>query len=147
MPAKGLRTAAQTAPSFEAALAAASGHSSDELLVGAPKVLALSIVWESPQVPPPVLEATFSALRTDLDASKLFAGQDDALPYRLRCVVCYSSAHYCVFALSEEVGRWLLLNDAEVTVVGGWVDVGNAVRSRRLQPSLLFYEATPVQEE
>lgn len=52
-----------------------------------------------------------------------------------------------VFARSEEVGLWLLIDDANVQLVGTWGDVLRAMCAKRLQPSLLFYEAerkTPV---
>jgi hypothetical protein len=70
----------------------------------------------------------------------VFAGAEDAGVYSLRALVCYSRSHYCAFAFSDDLGRWLLLDDANVSAVGGWAEVGADVVSRRLQPSLLFYE-------
>jgi len=162
VPAQSLRTAAATAPSFEAALVAATGNGSTpptERLLSNPAVFTLSTVFESPQVPAPALAATLSALQPELDISRLFLntsfskevgeGDDDAATsfnYRLRCMVCYSSSHYFAFALSEEVGQWLLLDDAHVSAVGHWKDVQATAAERRLQPSLLFYEAVPSAE-
>jgi Ubiquitin carboxyl-terminal hydrolase len=161
VPAQGLRIAAATAPSFEAALVAATAGGTTpptERLLRKPAVFTLSTVFESPQVPAPALAATLSALRPELDVSKLFFNssrldredeeedkepKDDGFNYRLRCMVCYSSSHYFAFAFSEEVGQWLLLDDAHVSAVGHWKDVQATAAQRRLQPSLLFYEALP----
>ena len=167
VPAQGLRLAATTAPCFEAALVAAtaggggsgSGGAPSERLLRRPSIFTLSLVFESPQVPAPALAATLGALRPELDISKLFldspSGDDSddtaaaadggastrALRYQLRCMVCYSSSHYFAFALSEAVGQWLLLDDAHVSAAGRWEDVVAMATQRRLQPSLLFYEA------
>lgn len=45
-----------------------------------------------------------------------------------------------VFALSEELGLWLLLDDEQAQLVGQWHDVTKLMAAKRLQPSLLFYE-------
>jgi len=98
-------------------------------------------------VPPPVLEATFAVLKPTLNVSRLFIDAAEGLVYRLRCVVCYSSSHYCVFALSDEAMCWLLLDDANVSVAGTWADVSRSACNCRLQPSLLFYELEPMTQE
>jgi hypothetical protein len=152
VPAQGLRLAAATSPSFEAALVAATAGAGNapptERLLTKPAVFTLSTVFESPQVPAAALAATLSALRPELDISRLFLntptsddGAEDSFEYRLRCMVCYSSSHYFAFAFSEQVGQWLLLDDAHVSAVGHWKDVQATAAQRRLQPSLLFYEA------
>lgn len=147
VPAQGLRLAATTAPSFEAALVAASGGAPSESLVARPSIFTLGMVFESPQVPVPALAATLAALRPELDISKLFlAGpewEEEGTPlrYRLRCMVCYSSSHYSTFAFSDRVCQWVLLDDAKVSPAGRWEDVQAVAASSRLQPSLLFYEA------
>ena len=108
------------------------------------------MVFESPQVPVPALAATLGALRPELDISKLFLAGPDyddddvegrSLRYRLRCMLCYASSHYSTFAYSERVGQWVLLDDAQVSPVGRWEDVQAVAVAKRLQPSLLFYEA------
>lgn len=147
MPAQGLRQAATTATSFEGALVAAAGGTPSESLVTRPSIFTLGMVFESPQVPAPALAATLAALRPELDISKLFlAGpewEEEGAPlrYRLRCMVCYSSSHYSTFAFSDRVGQWVLLDDAQVSPAGRWEDVQAVAAGRRLQPSLLFYEA------
>ena len=50
-----------------------------------------------------------------------------------------------VFALSEELGLWLMIDDAHIALVGHWPDVVKAMAAKRLQPSLMLYEAEPVQ--
>jgi hypothetical protein len=163
VPAQGLRLAAATASSFEAALVAATAGGNTpptERLLTKPAVFTLSTVFESPQVPTPALAATLAALQPELDISRLFLntslnrengeekgdGAATACKYRLRCMVCYSSSHYFAFAFSEEVGQWVLLDDAHVSAVGHWKDVHATAVERRLQPSLLFYEAVPSAE-
>ncbi len=58
------------------------------------------------------------------------------LPSCVRCVVHAPQ----VFALSEEVGQWLLVDDEHAQLVGQWPDVVKAMAAKRLQPSLLFFE-------
>lgn len=165
VPASGLRntsnTTAQTGGSFEEALIAAESidHSSNTSsttpgrkslpltrLLSRPKVVTLGVVWESPQAPADAIAATMHALSTSLDISKAFAGVSssgagaDSVTYHLQGLVCYSRSHYKAFALSREVGAWLLFDDADVSVVGGWKEVAGVVMKERLQPSVLFYE-------
>jgi hypothetical protein len=58
-----------------------------------------------------------------------------------RCIVCYFGHHYQAFALSEELGQWLLFDDKRIEVIGGWREVRDAMVANRMQPSVLFYEA------
>ena len=44
------------------------------------------------------------------------------------------------YALSEELEQWLLFDDANIKLIGGWRDVAASMIEMRLQPSLLFYE-------
>ncbi|KAL6765004.1 hypothetical protein V8C86DRAFT_1222292 [Haematococcus lacustris] len=60
--------------------------------------------------------------------------------YLLRAVVCYFGHHYLAFVLSEELGLWVMFDDADLQLVGGWPDVCRAMLARRMQPSLLMYE-------
>ena len=147
VPAQRLRLADKQL-SFEGALVAACGEGKvTERLLSTPNVFTLSLVFESPQVPAPALAATLAALKPTLGVSQLFirsgvetTDTNKDMQYHLRCMVCYSSSHYFAFALSEDVGQWLLLDDAHVSLVGQWSDVSAVAASRRLQPSLLFYE-------
>ena len=137
-------------------------------LLRRPAVFTLAVVWDSPQAPADAIRGTVEALGCEVDLSGVFGsssgGSSAAItelqpagvavppPYRLRCVICYFGHHYLVFALSPELrgkGKdsegadnnvWLSFDDEEAAVVGGWADVCRAMVSRRLQPSLLFYE-------
>ena len=62
------------------------------------------------------------------------------LIFQRRCLVAYSGHHYQAYALVEEAGAWLLFDDANIRLVGGWPDVAASMRAGRHQPSLLFYE-------
>lgn len=147
IPVQGLRWAmTQGASSFEAALvAAATGGGAMERLLTQPSVITLSLVWEAPQIPSSVLSSTFAALRPSIDISRIFLDVEEPSIYSLRAMVCYSSLHYFAFVLSEEAGQWLLLDDAHASVVGDWEGVGATIQARRLQPSLLFYEASAME--
>lgn len=56
-------------------------------------------------------------------------------------MVAYSGHHYQAYALSEEVGGWLLFDDTTIRLIGAWADVTASLRAARHQPSLLFYDA------
>ncbi|GIL82776.1 hypothetical protein Vretimale_8343 [Volvox reticuliferus] len=114
-----------------------------------PTVFTLAIVWESLQAPLDALRGTLEALGPRVDLALLFRCTGPApggthpptAPCDLRSVICYFGHHYLVFALSEELGLWLMIDDANIQLVGHWSDVLKAMCSKRLQPSLLFYEA------
>lgn len=102
------------------------------------------------QAPHDAIKGTVEALGCEVELSEVFSmptqasssSQAGAPPttFQLRCVVCYLGHHYLVFALSEEVGQWLQIDDEDVALVGSWGDVCRAMIARRLQPSLLFFE-------
>ncbi|KXZ54862.1 hypothetical protein GPECTOR_4g934 [Gonium pectorale] len=123
--------------------ATAAGHPLATLL-RFPSVFTLALVWESPQAPLDALRGTLEALGPRLDLALLFRCSSGAAPHSapsdLRCVICYFGHHYLVFALSEELGLWLLIDDANIQLVGHWGDVVKTMCAKRLQPSLLFYE-------
>ncbi|GLI67376.1 hypothetical protein VaNZ11_011557 [Volvox africanus] len=114
-----------------------------------PTVFTLAIVWESLQAPLDALRGTLEALGPRVDLALLFRCTGSApggmhpptAPCDLRSVICYFGHHYLVFALSEELGLWLMIDDANIHLVGQWSDVLKAMCTKRLQPSLLFYEA------
>ena len=164
MAAQGLRRAAAAAPSacFEELLASqdtAAGPSGRDAfnptgwqepqckLLRRPAVFTLAVVWDSPQAPVDSIKGTVEALGCEVDLSGVFGSsgehplQGRGGTHRLRCVVCYFGHHYLVFVLSDELGgAWLSFDDEAVAVVGGWAEVCRAMVTRRLQPSLLFYE-------
>ncbi|KAK9841748.1 hypothetical protein WJX81_000543 [Elliptochloris bilobata] len=160
VPAAGLRAAYERAPAgaFEDLLRGADGaearaggsggagrlagavHTNDVTLLRRPSVFTLAVGWESVQVSQQAIDTTVGALAPALDVGRLFRGVPPLLPHALRCIICYRGHHYCALALSEELQRWLLFNDANVRLVGGWREVAAYMREERLQPSLLFYE-------
>ncbi|EFJ48600.1 hypothetical protein VOLCADRAFT_104654 [Volvox carteri f. nagariensis] len=119
-------------------------------LVRFPSVFTLVLVWESLQSPLDALRGTLQALGPRVDLALLFRCSGPAsggmhppsAPCDLRSVICYFGHHYLVFALSEELGLWLMIDDANIQLVGHWADVVKAMCAKRLQPSVLFYEAT-----
>ncbi|KAG1660965.1 hypothetical protein FOA52_005590 [Chlamydomonas sp. UWO 241] len=118
-------------------------------LLRAPAVFTLALVWESPQAPKDAIRGTVEALGDELLLPLVFptgpsaaAGGGCGVRHRVRSVVCYFGHHYQVFALNAQTGLWLLFDDEDVQLVGQWADVCRAMVAKRLQPSLLFYEAT-----
>ena len=61
--------------------------------------------------------------------------------YRLRSIVCYYGQHYTAFVWADDLGAWLMFDDAAVSRVGGWAEVRRKCEAGRIQPSVLFYEA------
>jgi len=66
------------------------------------------------QVSAQAIDATVGALAPALDVGRLFRGVPPGAPHALRCIICYRGHHYCALALSEELQRWLLFDDARV---------------------------------
>ena len=94
------------------------------------------------QVPVDSLRGTLEAVGTQVDLAQVFASPPGPT-YTLRCVVCYCGHHYTVFVLSKELALWLLFDDANITAVGSWTAACRTMLAKRMQPSLLFYEAAP----
>lgn len=103
------------------------------------------------QVATEALATFMSAIDTSLNVNKAFFTSTSttdndhntnkpAAVYQLRGIVCYSRSHYKAFALNEEAKQWLLFDDAQVGLIGGWNQVVDVVVKQRLQPSVLFYE-------
>jgi hypothetical protein len=119
----------------------AGGAEGGELvLLRRPRVFTLGIVWESPQAPSDAIRTTVAALRTEVDVGGVFKGVGPGPRHRLRCLVAYCGHHYQAYALSEELGCWLLFDDANIKHIGTWPDVAASIVGGRHQPSLLFYE-------
>ena len=109
-----------------------------------PRVFSLQLAWEGQQVPPTDIAATLRQVQEGLDLAALYGGLDPgAHHYRLRSMVAYYGAHYQAFVFMPDLQRWVLLDDAAVSSVGGWGDVVRKCEAGRIQPSVLFYEAAP----
>ena len=61
--------------------------------------------------------------------------------YALRSMVCYYGQHYSAFVWADDLGAWLMFDDAAVSRVGAWADVRRKCEAGRIQPSVLFYKA------
>jgi hypothetical protein len=70
------------------------------------------------QVSVQAIDATVGALAPALDVGRVFTGVALGVPHALRCIICYRGHHYCALALSEELQRWLLFDDAHVRCPG-----------------------------
>ncbi len=92
------------------------------------------------QAPAEVIHATIAALAPQLDPAGVFKSSPKLPPYLLRAIVCYFGHHYKVYALSEELGEWLLYDDSTISYIGGWSEVKASLGASRMQPNLLFYE-------
>ena len=79
-----------------------------------------------------------------IDLRNVYRGvPPDTPPYRLRSMVAYYGQHYMALVrLPELGGRWAMFDDSSVTAVGGWAEVRQRCEAGRVQPSVLFYEAT-----
>jgi hypothetical protein len=68
--------------------------------------------------------------------------------YVFRGMVCYYGLHYVsIFRdVSAHTPRFLLFDDANIRVLGQWVDVISEVRKARYQPVLLVYELETLEE-
>jgi hypothetical protein len=75
-----------------------------------------------------------------VDLREVYTGLDYSSTYRLCSMVCYRGEHYRAFVLLPG-SVWAELNDAEESRVGSWADVRSTCEQRRLQPTVLFYEA------
>lgn len=121
-----------------------TAHPPTVVLLRAPAVFTLSIVWDSPRATREAIAGTMRGIRPLLDLRGLFkmgAGVKDAeRVYSVRCLVCYVGHHYLSYALSEELHQWLLLDDTVIKLVGGWGDVLENIVREQHQPSVLFYE-------
>ncbi len=114
------------------------------LLLRAPAVFTLSIVWDSPRATREAIAGTMRGIRPVLDLRGLFKMGPGVThgdrAYHVRCLVCYVGHHYLSYALSEELHQWLLLDDTVIKLVGGWSDVLDNIVREQHQPSVLFYE-------
>jgi len=60
--------------------------------------------------------------------------------YRLSSMVCYYGAHYQALVRRPDTGAWQLLDDANVSHIGSWVQVRVKCQRGRIQPAVLFFE-------
>ena len=78
-----------------------------------------------------------------VDLGEVYQGVErGAHRYRLRSMVCYYGQHYSAFVWAEDLAAWLMFDDTRVRRVGAWADVRRKCEAGRIQPSVLFYEAS-----
>ncbi|KAK4768107.1 hypothetical protein SAY87_003248 [Trapa incisa] len=110
-------------------------------LSSTPHVFTTVLGWRKARESPDDIAATLAALSTEIDMSVLYRGLDPKHIYSLVSVVCYYGRHYHCFAYSHDHDRWIMYDDANVKVIGGWADVIAICEKGHLQPQVLFFEA------
>ncbi len=73
----------------------------------------------------------------EVNLAHIYKAQESRL-YRLRSMVCYYGAHYHAFV--HTAGEWIMFDDANTSVVGGWDAVLHKCQLGKIQPSVLFFE-------
>ena len=72
----------------------------------------------------------------------MFSGLQGPVRYRLRSMACYYGRHYFACVLlpgAKQQPRWVLVDDARLSVVGSWAEMLRKCEEGRIQPSVLLY--------
>ncbi|XP_078069946.1 ubiquitin carboxyl-terminal hydrolase 53-like isoform X2 [Mustelus asterias] len=112
------------------------------VLMNCPEIVTIGLVWDSENS-----DLTLDVIRylaPHLYLPGLFFQVTDEGAKRSELVlvgmVCYSSKHYCTFALHTKSSKWIFFDDATVKEVGSkWKDVLSKCVRGHFQPLLLFY--------
>ncbi|XP_067895424.1 inactive ubiquitin carboxyl-terminal hydrolase 53-like isoform X2 [Heterodontus francisci] len=112
------------------------------VLMNCPEIVTIGLVWDSENS-----DLTLDVIRylaPQLYLPGLFFRATDEGAKRSELVlvgmVCYSSRHYCTFALHTKSSKWIFFDDATVKEVGSkWKDVVSKCVRGHFQPLLLFY--------
>ncbi|XP_069026364.1 inactive ubiquitin carboxyl-terminal hydrolase 53 isoform X1 [Embiotoca jacksoni] len=112
------------------------------VLMNSPEIVTIGFVWDSDQSD--LTEDVIRSLGPHLSLSALFYRVTDehAKKGELQLVgmICYSSRHYCAFALHTKSSKWVFFDDATVKEIGSrWKDVVSKCIKGHFQPLLLFY--------
>ena len=83
-----------------------------QYLLNVPYVLALGLVWETPDPSVNEIHQLLSLVRDKISLQSMF-GMDDgyekgSLPFRLRGMICYYGKHYACYFYSESRKKWLV---------------------------------------
>ncbi|KAL0970313.1 hypothetical protein UPYG_G00240310 [Umbra pygmaea] len=112
------------------------------VLMNSPEIVTIGFVWDSDQSG--LIVDLIRSLGPQLNLSGLFYRVTDehAKKGKLLLVgmICYSSRHYCAFALHTKSAKWVFFDDATVKEIGfRWKDVVTKCIKGHFQPLLLFY--------
>ncbi|KAL4450736.1 hypothetical protein ABPG77_001092 [Micractinium sp. CCAP 211/92] len=111
-------------------------------LTSAPRVFTVQLAWESHREEAHSVAATLANIDEQVDLADVYLGVEPGSKlYRLNSMVCYYGQHYSAFVWADDLGAWLMFDDAAVSRVGAWADVRCKCEAGRIQPSVLFYEA------
>ncbi|XP_029030615.1 inactive ubiquitin carboxyl-terminal hydrolase 53 [Betta splendens] len=113
-----------------------------QVLMNSPEIVTIGLIWNSDQSD--LTEDVIRALDYQLSLSTLFYRVTDEHAKKgelmLVAMICYSSRHYCAFALHTKSSKWMFFDDATVKEVGTkWKDVVTKCIRGHFQPLLLFY--------
>lgn len=111
-------------------------------LVNRPHMFTLLMAWEE-QVSGDEIRGTLDVVDTEVTLDDLYdssASRGDRGSYRLHSMFCYYGQHYHAFIHKEEVQKWVMFDDAQVSSVGTWQDVIQKCTAGRIQPLVLFYK-------
>ncbi|KAM6949616.1 inactive ubiquitin carboxyl-terminal hydrolase 53 [Aplochiton taeniatus] len=112
------------------------------VLMNSPEIVTIGFVWDSDQSD--LTEEVIRSLGPNLHLSGLFYRVTDEhakkAGLQLVGMICYSSRHYCAFALHTKSAKWVFFDDATVKEIGSrWKDVVSKCIKGHFQPLLLFY--------
>ncbi|XP_067418537.1 inactive ubiquitin carboxyl-terminal hydrolase 53 isoform X2 [Emydura macquarii macquarii] len=112
------------------------------VLMNCPEIVTIGLVWDSEHSD--LTEDVMRNLATQLSLPGLFYRVTDEQAKNselfLVGMICYTSRHYCAFALHTRSCKWVLFDDANVKEVGTkWKDVVSKCIRCHFQPLLLFY--------
>ncbi|CAG9317824.1 unnamed protein product [Blepharisma stoltei] len=121
------------------------GHlmNSNKLLIEAPKVLAISLIWN--ELTSQGIEDFLLHLSPVLDLSHVFTitGQNREIQtrYILRGFICFSLGHYFAFVWNLDSSKWIKLDDTVVRDVENWETLCNKMVRGKMTPILILYES------
>ncbi len=69
-------------------------------------------------------------------------GRKGIFIYALHCMVCYYGLHYQAFVKDSKSNVWRMFDDTSTSEIGDWKAVQEKCHIGRIQPSVLFYEAS-----
>ena len=87
------------------------------------------------------LEGVVKAIEPRLRLDKFFGTVvGNKKDYEIQAIICFYASHYKAFVYSLEIEAWVLINDKEVSKIGTFGDMRQAMLAGHLLPNVLFYE-------